>query len=67
MYPQGATPEGICDLSGNVWEWTLTEYENRTSDNFMASAARVLRGGSWDYFRGLARAASRYRHDPHDR
>ena len=22
MYPTGATPEGVCDLSGNVWEWS---------------------------------------------
>ncbi len=23
-YPQGATPEGVLDLAGNVWEWTAT-------------------------------------------
>jgi hypothetical protein len=33
-YPQGATPTGIYDLSGNVWEWTMTPLEKY----------RVLRG-----------------------
>ena len=25
-YPLGATPDGIYDLAGNVWEWTATRY-----------------------------------------
>jgi len=31
-FPQGATPEGVMDLAGNIWEW---------------SAERHLRGGPW--------------------
>ena len=26
VYPHGATPDGIHDLAGNVWEWTATRY-----------------------------------------
>jgi hypothetical protein len=39
MYPEGATPTGIQDLAGNVWEWTTTWYEK---DKY-----RTLRGGAW--------------------
>ncbi len=27
MYPAGATPEGVWDLTGNVWEWTADSEE----------------------------------------
>ncbi len=30
MYPAGATPEGIFDLTGNVWEWTADTARGRT-------------------------------------
>ena len=39
-YPYGATPEGLHDMAGNVWEWM----ENRYDDD---KVAQSLRGGSW--------------------
>ncbi|MCA9992704.1 MAG: SUMF1/EgtB/PvdO family nonheme iron enzyme, partial [Anaerolineales bacterium] len=71
VYPGGQTPEGIADLSGNVWEWTSSEYRPYRYDPADgreeledAAARRVLRGGSWSDDADLAPAASRVSFTP---
>ena len=51
-YPEGATPEGLYDMAGNVWEWTDSWYDKPSSD-------RVLRGGGWGGDAGGCRSAYR--------
>ncbi len=50
--PSGASPYGCCDMTGNVWEWTESLYENH-------EPPRVVRGGSWFYGQHDARCAGR--------
>jgi serine/threonine-protein kinase len=59
--PQGDSPYGCVDMSGNVCEWCLNKYENPANTTFDQSYDwRVLRGGSF-YSEGYyARTDSRY-------
>ncbi|MBK8540854.1 MAG: SUMF1/EgtB/PvdO family nonheme iron enzyme [Ardenticatenia bacterium] len=50
-------------MAGNVWEWTLTEYEGHSASDLTNDRPRVLRGGSWDFDPVNARASSRYYYD----
>ncbi|MDQ7023987.1 MAG: SUMF1/EgtB/PvdO family nonheme iron enzyme [Anaerolineae bacterium] len=44
---KGDSPFGVVDMSGNVWEWCLTDYKKKTNDINSDANRRVLRGGSW--------------------
>jgi len=79
-FPEGASPYGCEEMSGNVWEWTRSlwgkpwkepeyRYPYQTGDgreNLEASSEvpRVLRGGAFDCGPGLTRCAFRHWLEP---
>lgn len=56
-YPAGASPYGVLDMIGNVWEWTAKDFTDypgfepfpykEYSEVFLDQGYPVLRGGSW--------------------
>jgi formylglycine-generating enzyme required for sulfatase activity len=60
LYPWGATPEGVQDMGGNVWEWVDDWYDKNQKE-------RVLRGGSCFVNATYLRASIRFRVEPESR
>jgi formylglycine-generating enzyme required for sulfatase activity len=70
IYPEGATPEGVQELSGNAWEWcrdwrAAYQPEDQTDPlGPNGGTSRVLRGGGFDLNARGCRAAYRFNNLP---
>jgi len=70
--PKGDTPQGVADLTGNVWEWCQDWFDaayyrrSPAADpvNTAESRRRAERGGSWAFTADYCRAAFRMGLDP---
>jgi formylglycine-generating enzyme required for sulfatase activity len=69
-YPSGASPYGVMDMAGNVWEWVssmewLYPYcEDDGREDLDLNCWRVMRGGSWASNPFNLRSACRVRNNP---
>ena len=67
-YPAGASPYGVLDMAGNVWEWINDWYSetyyldspdiNPTGPD--SGEFKVVRSGSWDHIAEALRTAARH-------
>ena len=62
-FPEGASPYGVMDMAGNVWEWTDDWYQaypgNPIPSPYYGQKFKVLRGGGWFDEADLVRTTNR--------
>lgn len=74
-FPAGASPYGIMDMLGNVWEWCSDWYDKdyykigifNNPKGPYTGKLKVLRGGSWFNDKEIIRVTKRYKSSPINR
>jgi len=72
QFPQGASPYGVLDMAGNLWEWVSDWYDpdyylkalNPNPTGPVSGDGHVLKGGDWSVNKDYTRCASRLGGNP---
>ncbi len=66
-FPLGRTPQGLTDMTGNVWEWTSSPYQAYPGGPAVDATnlgKYVIRGGAFNADRRLSTTMKRIPYDP---
>jgi formylglycine-generating enzyme required for sulfatase activity len=67
IFPQAASPYGVMDMIGTMWDITLTDYRTGKNDDMRDYYPRVIRGGTWFVTEVYCHTQNRTMFHPHIR